>query len=157
MRHLGSRVSALVDGQLSPAEEEAAWAHVHRCHTCRDLVEHEGWVKRQLVGLAGGDAPSHLKGALGDPRSCALRSHRSVPVLSGMAVLGGGALGAAALGVVALVVGPGASTDRPPVSSINRSSGTATPGPARSEVGTAAFRLETRHVRTGVSGVRLVP
>src|SRR4051812_1640158 len=40
--HLGDRVSALLDGQLTPAEEERAWSHVHDCHQCRDLVEREG-------------------------------------------------------------------------------------------------------------------
>ena len=52
--HLGSRVSALLDGQMSPAETERAWEHVHSCHACRDLVEREGWVKTRLAGLAYG-------------------------------------------------------------------------------------------------------
>ena len=52
MGHLGSRVSALLDGQLSPADTERAWEHVHSCHACRDLVEREGWVKTRLAGLA---------------------------------------------------------------------------------------------------------
>ena len=55
--HLGSRVSALLDGQLSPAEAERAWAHVHACHACRDLVEREGWVKTRLAGLSFGRRP----------------------------------------------------------------------------------------------------
>ena len=46
--HLGSRVSALLDGQLPPDEAERAWGHVHSCHACRDLVEREGWVKTRL-------------------------------------------------------------------------------------------------------------
>ena len=50
--HLGDRVSALLDGQMTPAEEERAWAHVHACHQCRDLVEREGWVKTRLAGLS---------------------------------------------------------------------------------------------------------
>ncbi|CAA9397826.1 MAG: hypothetical protein AVDCRST_MAG60-1919 [uncultured Nocardioides sp.] len=29
MMHLGSRVSALLDGRLPVEEEERAWAHVH--------------------------------------------------------------------------------------------------------------------------------
>jgi anti-sigma factor RsiW len=47
--HLGTRVSALIDGQLSAEETERAWEHVHTCHTCRDLVEREGWVKTRLA------------------------------------------------------------------------------------------------------------
>ena len=66
MTHLGSRVSALVDGRLGAEEEERCWAHVHACHTCRDLVEHEGWVKTQLARLSyGASQPSHdFKSAL---------------------------------------------------------------------------------------------
>ena len=64
--HLGDRVSALLDGQLSAAEEERAWAHVHACHQCRDIVEREGWVKTRLAGLSfeSACAPSSLKGSL---------------------------------------------------------------------------------------------
>ena len=62
--HLGSRVSALLDGQLSPVESDRAWAHVHLCHVCRDAVEREGWVKTRLSTLGGASAPSHLKGSL---------------------------------------------------------------------------------------------
>ena len=63
--HLGSRVSALVDGQLAPEDAERAWSHVHTCPACRRLVEHEGWVKTRLAGLSFGaaSAPDHLKGA----------------------------------------------------------------------------------------------
>ena len=52
MSHLGSRVSALVDGRLPLAEEERLWEHVHTCHPCRDLVEREGWVKTRLLPAA---------------------------------------------------------------------------------------------------------
>ena len=64
--HLGPRVSALLDGQMSPADEERAWEHVHSCHQCRDAVEREGWVKTRLATMqyAGSAAPSHLKGSL---------------------------------------------------------------------------------------------
>ena len=52
MGHLGSRTSALLDGQLPPDETERAWEHVHTCHACRDLVEREGWIKTRLAGLS---------------------------------------------------------------------------------------------------------
>lgn len=164
MRHLGSRVSALIDGQLSPAEEAAAWAHVHGCHLCRDQVEREGWVKRQLLGLGGAGAPEGLKSSLGDPGSCLLaRPRRQLPTVSGMVALGGGALGAAALGMVALV-GPGSSAERPPTTSITRPSGTTqSPVPVRSETSTrlgvspVGAIVETRRVRVGMPGARLVP
>ena len=63
--HLGSLVSALVDGQLSPEATERAWSHVLGCTSCRRLVEREGWVKRQLAQMSGEDtAPAHVVGSL---------------------------------------------------------------------------------------------
>lgn len=124
--HLGSRVSALLDGDLDPVEAERAWAHVHGCHACRDLVEREGWVKRRLARLSDGPhaAPAHLKGSLlGGPegpldlpagaepvpaRSVVRRTHRR------LAVAGGGAVGAALLGsVIALGASPAAAPTTP--------------------------------------------
>ncbi|GEP39508.1 hypothetical protein NPS01_31710 [Nocardioides psychrotolerans] len=118
--HLGPRISALLDGQLSAEETERAWAHVHLCHQCRDLVEHEGWVKTRLAGMShrADSAPEHLKGSLlgvtpgelylsiarDDPH----RSRRTV----GLAALGGGAVGAAVMGVLALGAAP---ADAPPL------------------------------------------
>ena len=71
--HLGPRVSALLDGQLSPADEERAWEHVHSCHLCRDAVEREGWVKTRLATMqyAGSDGavpPQGLAALPGDRR-----------------------------------------------------------------------------------------
>lgn len=118
--HLGPRVSALLDGQMSPADEERAWEHVHSCHQCRDAVEREGWVKTRLAGMqyAGSAAPSHLKGSLlfqeiaagwGDLHDDGLvgagvvgRSRRHL----GMTGISGGAVGAAVLGVLALGAAP---------------------------------------------------
>ena len=144
--HLGRRVSDLVDGQLSPAEADAAWAHVHTCHLCRDEVEREGWVKTRLTALSfddrpGGCAPDRLKGALlgvtpavGFPVGADLsltnrsRTRRGV----GFAALGGGAAGAAVMGVLALGAAPPADIPTPerrqqPVSNVS-------PGPAQVRV-----------------------
>ena len=156
--HLGPRVSALLDGQLTPAEAERAWEHVHACHSCRDLVEREGWVKTQLAALSGaGGTPDRLKGELahgsflgGPPLPvAALGHHRS---RSGVAFLGGTALGAAVAGVLALGVAQGgAPVDRrPPVTSLTRP--TATPTSVSSDL-----RLSTRHARGGIAGVKIVP
>jgi anti-sigma factor RsiW len=115
--HLGSRVSALLDGQLSPEETDRAWEHVHQCHTCRDRVEREGWVKTRLNGLsfevAAPSTPDGLKGSLlgaaafaGPPGDAYLASgpdRRRTSV--GMAI-GGGAVGAAVMGVLVLGGGP---------------------------------------------------
>jgi anti-sigma factor RsiW len=112
--HLGSRVSALLDGQMSPEEADRAWAHVHACHACRDLVEREGWVKTRLAGLSWGETstPDHLKGSLlGSPGTVLAapqfptfpgRLRRNV----GLVALGGGAVGAAFVGVLALGAAP---------------------------------------------------
>jgi Putative zinc-finger len=118
MAHLGNRVSALLDGQLSPDDEERAWAHVHGCHACRDQVEREGWVKTQLVGLSFGasSVPAGLKGSLLgldssflDPLGDAF-AHAHAPSdrprRLGLVAIGGGAVGAAVLGVLALGAAP---------------------------------------------------
>jgi hypothetical protein len=126
--HLGTRVSALLDGQLSPADEERAWEHVHSCHHCRDAVEREGWVKTRLamMQLAGAPAPSHLKGSLlvrglvGDRVGVVgdlvdwseLPDHPALAAASerrrhlGMGGISGGAVGAAVMGVLALGASP---------------------------------------------------
>jgi predicted anti-sigma-YlaC factor YlaD len=115
--HLGTRVSALLDGQLSPVDEERAWDHVHSCHQCRDAVEHEGWVKTRLatMQLAGAAVPSHLKGSLlvhgivdwpELPEHPALADARARRRHLGMTGIGGGAVGAAVMGVLALGASP---------------------------------------------------
>jgi hypothetical protein len=117
--HLGTRVSALLDGQLSPVDEERAWEHVHACHLCRDEVEREGWVKTRLASMqfAGATAPSHLKGSLlvrglvGEwsdeidrelVGAGAMRSRRHL----GVAGISSGAVGAAVMSVLALGASP---------------------------------------------------
>ena len=144
--HLGSRVSALLDGQLPPDEAERAWAHVHSCHLCRDQVEREGWVKTRLAGLSFGsaDAPDHLKGSLrGGPVSMppgdaylALARHvdQRPRRNAGLVALGGGALGAAVMGFLALGVAPADAPSmdrRAPVTNLVRPTetvGIGTPG-----------------------------
>lgn len=158
--HLGARVSALLDGQLTPSEAERAWAHVHACHFCRDLVEREGWVKTRLAGLSFGDAPTpaDLKGTLAHgPVDGRVPGHdvppsRSGPSRTSVAVLGGGAIGAAVVGMLALgVAQTGAPMDRrPPVTSLTRPTESGTPTQA-------GLRLSTRSARAGIAGVRMVP
>ncbi|MBZ5740112.1 zf-HC2 domain-containing protein [Nocardioides mangrovi] len=152
--HLGNRVSALLDGQMSAEESERAWAHVHTCHACRDLVEREGWVKTRLAGLAFQGpppaAPAGLKGSLMGACSggSALTPGESYLAIShttprrrsvGLAV-GGGAVGAAVMGVLALGAAPADAPTidrRAPVTSITQPtvSQTAAPTPTRHGVG----------------------
>jgi anti-sigma factor RsiW len=117
MGHLGSRASALLDGQLSPEETERAWDHVHGCHACRDLVEREGWIKTRLTGLAfevaAPSTPAGLKGSLmgaaafaGPPGDAYLEATPDRRRTAGLAVIGGSAVGAAVMGVLVLGVGP---------------------------------------------------
>jgi anti-sigma factor RsiW len=126
--HLGARVSALLDGQLPPAEAEEAWAHVYTCHACRDLVEREGWVKTRLAGLSGGQgaAPDDLKGSLlsltpGEQYLVASRGSGNVRRRRPPHRSRGGAVGAAMLGVLALGFAPGSTPPgdrRPPASRV---------------------------------------
>jgi len=110
--HLGRRVSALVDGQLSASEAERAWQHVHMCCACRDLVEREGRIKTQLAGLARGHdaAPSYLKGSLlGDISALAPSAGQSVEASQAqtrviLGLLGTSAVGVAMLGALVLTV-----------------------------------------------------
>lgn len=53
--HLGTSVSALVDGQLEPGAAERAWGHVWACRPCRRAVAQEGRVKTELSALALND------------------------------------------------------------------------------------------------------
>ena len=125
MSHLGSRVSARLDGRLPAAEEERCWSHVHACHPCRDLVEREGWVKTRLASLSfdPGVAPDGLKDSLMGTSS-ALRPARlptARPRHRGLAMIGGGAAGAAVVGVLALgAAGAPQVERRAPTSDLSR-------------------------------------
>lgn len=143
--HLGTRVSALLDGQLPVEDEERAWEHVHACHQCRDLVEREGWVKTRLAGLSFGasaDVPGHLRGSLldaslaltpgeaylvaGDPETRARRT--------GLVAIGSGAVGAAVVGVLALGAAPADLPNldrRAPTTSVNTPGAPVPVGPSR--------------------------
>lgn len=115
--HLGSRISALLDGQLPAEEAERAWEHVHLCHACRDQVEREGWIKTRLAGLSYGATavPDHLKGSLlgapiglppGDVYLALARQPHRPRRHTGLVAIGGGAVGAAVMGVLALGAAP---------------------------------------------------
>lgn len=134
MIHLGSRVSALLDGRLPAAEEERWWDHVHACPPCRDLVEREGWIKTRLAGLSfdSAGASSSLKESLLRPGACAPGAgqvaHRGLS--RGVVALGGSAVGVAVLGVLAL--NAGTPPLRPPTADVSAPVSTSSSGPAAS-------------------------
>ena len=119
--HIGAKASALVDGQLSPTEEERAWGHVLTCPGCRRLVEHEGWTKRQLGWL---DAPgSRGDGSVAAAARFAVRRRRWAAVdkieqrsrrrRTTAAVVGGGAVAASVLGLITFTGSPVSRTEVP--------------------------------------------
>jgi hypothetical protein len=48
MSHLGDKVTALVDGQLTIEATERAHGHLAGCRECRDMVEAERLMKARL-------------------------------------------------------------------------------------------------------------
>lgn len=133
MGHLGSRVSALLDGRLGPAEEERAWEHVHVCHPCRDAVEREGWVKTRLAQLSLGPAaaPESLKSSLRERSGALLPPAFPTAARSrsrGLVAIGGGAASACVVGVLALgLSGPSRVDPRPPTTDLSRPMGPIAP------------------------------
>jgi hypothetical protein len=150
-RHLGSSVSALVDGQLDEESAERAWQHVVGCAPCRRLVEHEGWVKRQLAQIAGAPRPEvpseRFLGSLLDLDPSAFddaetadawattgrledrgRSRRRV----GIALVGAGSVSAAVFGLSTLTATPmGVGGGTPsPVTSLGGGATSSVPTPA---------------------------
>jgi hypothetical protein len=58
--HLGDRVAALVDGQLSADAVERAHAHLAGCRPCREVVEAERLMKARLASLPGPEPETDL-------------------------------------------------------------------------------------------------
>jgi hypothetical protein len=137
-RHLGTRASALLDGQLPDEEARRAWEHVETCATCHEEIERERWVKNRLACLSSvfTCAPDQLKGSLlgvtpvaddpseqhDDPLIAAYLVYAAGPHhqrgrlrrTAGLAAMGGGAVGAAVMGVVALAVPPASAPTTTP-------------------------------------------
>jgi hypothetical protein len=155
--HLGSSVSALVDGQLDAASTERAWAHVLRCPSCRRLVEREGWVKRQLAQMSGNEPSARLLGSLFEvappagPSWEGLQAWGDVDALerkgrgrrrAGIALVGAGSVSAAVFGIATLggaPLGIGGAPAGTPASSLTRPTHTTTVAPAPMREPTARF------------------
>lgn len=165
--HLGSRVSALLDGRLLAEEEERAWSHVHECNPCRDLVEREGWVKTQLAELSLADradcgAPDRLKDSL--LSSCARSSGQSSPLAASpfltaspgarsrhrsLVAIGGGAAGAAVVGVLVLGTAGTPQLDRRAPSDLSRPTPSSNPTVEHRRADRPASRPSRRTVLPG--------
>lgn len=62
--HLGPRLAALVDGELSHDDRDRALAHIAGCAPCRSLVESERTLKGQLDTMAMPEPSARLMAAL---------------------------------------------------------------------------------------------
>lgn len=62
--HLGPRLAALVDGELSHDDRDRALAHIAGCAQCRSLVESERTLKGQLGAMAMPEPSARLMAAL---------------------------------------------------------------------------------------------
>jgi anti-sigma factor RsiW len=141
--HIGSTASALVDGQLSPEEEERAWKHVLGCPGCRRLVEREGWIKQRLAGLGAAPSafapPPRLLGSLYDVDAWATVDEierRSTRRRAASVLVGAGSVSLAVMAVVA-VTSPPAGRGELPGERAPAMIGTKT-APVRDSAGTGA-------------------
>jgi len=84
-RHLGERLSALIDGELSDTQRERVLAHLAGCEDCRREAAALRLLKRRMHTLgdaAGGDALTwrllalRPAGTQGQPARRAARAHR---------------------------------------------------------------------------------
>ncbi len=92
--HLGPRLAALVDGELSHDDRDRALAHIAGCASCRSLVESERALKGQLSAMAMPEPSARLMAALFQiPQSHGNRRDSDDPP-SGGAGGGGGRSGA---------------------------------------------------------------
>lgn len=62
-RHLGARLSALIDGELSHAQRDRVLAHLARCESCRQEAGALRVLKRRMHALGDSDlVPGHETG-----------------------------------------------------------------------------------------------
>jgi hypothetical protein len=82
MGHLGSRISAFVDGELPASAHDHALAHCERCPSCRRDVAVERWLKVQHRSMAPAEPSATLLGSLFAIGQSADLETSSDPVLS---------------------------------------------------------------------------
>lgn len=162
--HLGSRLDALVDGQLAHDERDRVLAHIARCADCHAALLEARAMKATLGRLAEADVPGDLTSrllALAGPDSSAgpVPSRRASS--SGISLAGpdgaparGRRRGAGALSVVGLAVGAALLASAPGATggaAGQRSGGAPAPGSAevsRSRAGLVSVPGPTPPVRT---------
>jgi anti-sigma factor RsiW len=106
-RHLGPRLSALIDGELRDAQRERVLAHLTRCEDCRREAAALRLLKRRMHTLgdaaagdaltwrllalapAGGEGPSGRRGARAHRPPATRRRHAWSLAVAGVAVAGG--------------------------------------------------------------------
>lgn len=116
MNHLHHKVSALVDGELSPSARSRALAHARSCPQCRQEIAETLEVKRRLHKLAPIEVSDDLLRVVAfvAPARPAPVAAEHPPILRRVLV-GGGSLSAVVI-VLAYVVGAPAATQPRPVS-----------------------------------------
>ena len=105
--HLGSRVSAFVDGQLNETDAQRVIDHLEVCVSCVQLVERERWVKNRLSALNA--SPANQRSCSFSLTFCAaeVSDVEAAPSATrGWVIAGGSALGAAVVGVIAFGAAP---------------------------------------------------
>jgi anti-sigma factor RsiW len=60
MRHLGERLSALIDGELSDAQRDRVLSHLARCEPCREEAAALRLIKRRMNALGDATAAGAL-------------------------------------------------------------------------------------------------
>ena len=115
MSHLGRRLTALVDGELSPAERDRAHAHLARCAACRAEAKELRELKRRMRGLAdlaaGDELTQRLIAIPGPGGPGPVRRRRRIRYVA----LGVASCVVTGLGVTAFSVGGGPSAPGPRV------------------------------------------
>lgn len=116
MSHLGPRLSALIDGELSAADRDRAHAHLASCAACRAEAKNLRELKRRIRGLADLPADDTLTQrllAIGEPGGpVPLPGHRGRRRGRYVAI-GIASCAVAGLGVTAFTVGGGQPSPGP--------------------------------------------
>lgn len=123
MRHLGSRISAYVDGRLAGRDLARAEVHLGSCLECAQRVMAEREVRQYLRGLANAEPPVDLSARILQRPVSDRRRQRHARVLDWLAcrprrrgaIVAGGAVVATFTGIVLLgstdvAVGPAAAS-----------------------------------------------